>query len=97
MAKKNQTKKSIRLGKDIVASKAESFNKKLYKTIAEGVTDLTLDFVNVKSVDPVGLSVIAAVHNTMNNLEAKLMLKNVSYEINNLFSALGLSKHFEIK
>jgi len=95
--KKNQTKKSVRPGKDVVASKAESLNKKLHKIIEKGITELTLDFVNVTSVDPVGLSVIAATHNTMNNAGAKLLLKNVPDEINTLFDALGLNKHFEIE
>lgn len=97
MGKKKQTKKSVRPGKDIVASKAESLNKKLHEIIEQGITELTLDFVNVKSVDPVGLSVIAATHNTMNNAGAKLLLKNVPDGINTLFDDLGLNKHFEIE
>ena len=95
--KKHQTIKSVRPGRDVVESKAESLNKKLLKIVDQGITELTLDFVNVKSVDPVGLSVIAATHNTMNNAGAKLMLKNVPDEINTLFDALGLNKHFEIE
>ena len=95
--KKNHTKKNVRPGKDVVAAKAESLNKKLHKIIEQGITELTLDFVNVTSVDPVGLSVIAATHNTMNNAGAKLLLKNVPDEINTLFDALGMNKHFEIE
>lgn len=94
---KKQTKKSVQPGKDVVASKAESLNKKLHKIIAQGITELTLDFANVTSVDSVGLSVIAAAHNTMNNAGAKLLLKNVPVEINTLFHALGLNKQFEIE
>ncbi len=90
-------KKNVRAGKDVVASKAESLNKKLHKIIEQGITELTLDFVNVKSIDPVGLSVIAATHNTMKNAGAKLLLKNVPDEINTLFDALRLNKHFEIE
>jgi anti-anti-sigma factor len=95
--KKNQTTKKVRPGKDIVASKADSLNKKLHKTIEQGITELTLDFKNVKSVDPVGLSVIAATHNTLNHAGAKLLLKNVPDEINTLFGELGLNKHFEVE
>jgi anti-anti-sigma factor len=95
--KKEQTKKSVRPGKDIVASKAESLNKKLHKIIEQGITELTLDFVNVKSVDPVGLSVIAATHNTMKNDGAKLLIKNVPDEIDTLFDGIGLNKHLEIE
>ena len=94
--KKNQTQKSIRPGKDLVASKAESLNRKLYKIIEQGVTELTLDFVNLKSLDPVGLSVIAAAHNTLNNTGGRLLLKKVPDEINTLFDALGLNNHFNI-
>jgi len=92
--KKNQTQKSIRPGKDLVASKAESLNKKLYKIIDQGVTELTLDFVNLKTVDPVGLSVIAAAHNTLNDAGGRLLLKKVPDEINTLIDALGLNNHF---
>jgi anti-anti-sigma factor len=94
--KKNQTQKSIRPGKNLVASKAESLNKKLYKIIDQGVTELTLDFVNLKTVDPVGLSVIAAAHNTLNNTGGRLLLKKVPDEINTLFDALGLNNHFNV-
>ena len=95
--KKKQTKKSVRPGKDVNDSNAESLNKKLHKIIEQGITELSLDFTNVKSIDPVGLSVIAATHNTMNNNEGKLLLKNVPDEINTLFDELGLNKHFEIE
>jgi anti-anti-sigma factor len=95
--KKKQTRKNVRPGKDVVASNAESLNKKLLKILEQGITELTLDFVNVKSIDPVGLSVIAATHNAMNNTGAKLFLKNVPNEINTLFEALGLNKHFEME
>jgi len=95
--KKNHSKKNVRPGKNVIAANAESLNKKLHKIIEQGITELTLDLVNVKSVDPVGLSVIAATHNTMNNDEGKLLLKNVPDEINTLFTELGLDKHFEIE
>ena len=96
--KKDQTKKSVRPGKeDLVTSKAKSLNKKLYRMTDQGITELTLDLANVKSVDPVGLSVIAATHNTMKNAGGKLLLKKVPDEINTLFDALGLDKHFNIE
>jgi anti-anti-sigma factor len=95
--RKNQLKKSVRPGKDVVASKAESLNKKLHKMIAQGIMELTLDFVNVKSVDPVGLSVIVATHNMMNKTGGKLLIKNVPDGINTLFDSIGLNKHFEIE
>jgi anti-anti-sigma factor len=93
---KKSDKKIVRPGSEITAEKAENLNKKLFKAI-EGVHELTLDFKNVKSVDPVGLSIIAATHNTMCNAGAKLVLKNVSDNINNIISSIGLNKHLDIQ
>jgi anti-anti-sigma factor len=94
---KNPEKKIIRPGRDIIAEKAETLNKKFFKIIDQGVCELTLDFKNVKSIDPVGLSVIAATHNTLCNAGAKMVLKNVPHEIDNLFDTLGLNEHFAKK
>ena len=95
--KKKQTKKSVRPGKDYVDSKAERLHKKRNKIIAQGIMELKVVCVQEKSVDPVGLSVIAATHNTMKNDGAKLLIKNVPDEINTIFDALGLNKHLEIE
>ncbi len=94
---KDAEKKIIRPGRDIIAEKAESLNKKLFKALGPGPGRLMLDFKSVKSVDPVGLSVIAAAHNTMNHAGAKMVLKNVPKEVAHIFDTLGLSKHLEIK
>jgi anti-anti-sigma factor len=94
---KIQTKKIVRPGRDIVAEKAENLKNKLFKTIGQGINELTLDFSNVKSVDPVGLSVIAATHNTMCIAGAKLIVKNVPDEIDHLFGALGLNTYLDIE
>jgi anti-anti-sigma factor len=89
--------KIVRPGRDIIEDKAESLNKKLFKTIDQGVSQLTLDFKNVKSADLVGLSVIAAAYNTLSNAGAKMALKNIPREIDTLLNALGLSEHFAEK
>jgi anti-sigma B factor antagonist len=94
---KEPEKKIIRPGRDIIAEKADALNKKLFKALEQGVCELTLDFKNVKSVDPVGLSVIAAAHNTVCNAGTKMVLKNVPHEIDKLFDTLGLNEHFAKK
>jgi anti-anti-sigma factor len=93
---KKSDKKIMRPGPEITAEKAENLNKKLFESI-KGVNELTLDFKNVKSVDPVGLSIIAAAHNTMCNAGAKLVLKNVSDDINNIINVIGLNEHLDIQ
>jgi anti-anti-sigma factor len=93
---KKSDKKLIRPGSEITAEKAESLNKKLFEAV-EGVNELTLDFKNVKTLDPVGLSIIAATYNTLCNTDAKLIFKNVPDDIGHIFHKLGLNEQLGIK
>ena len=95
--KKTPVKKVIRPGKDITAAKADNLKTKLNKTIAQGVMELTLDCAAGKAIDPVGLSVIIAAHNTLKDAGGKLILKNVSDEFLNLFAVLRLDQHFDLQ
>ncbi len=88
--------KIIKPGKDITAPNASNLKKKLHKTTSEGAVDLTLDFAGVKKIDPVGLSVIIAAHNTLRNSGGKLTLKNISDEFSSLFGTIQLDQHFEL-
>lgn len=96
-AGKKKTKKVIKPGKNVVASTADNLSKKLVKIIEQGTGELSLDFTGVKTVDPVGLGVIVAAHNSLKNGGAKLMLKNVPEEIYSLLCDLGMNQHFEVK
>ena len=90
-------KNIIKPGNDITASNADSLKKKLHKTTAEGTVNLTLDFAGAKKIDPVGLSVIIAAHNTLKNAGGKLALKNVSDEFSSLFGTIQLDQHVELQ
>lgn len=51
-------KKKIKPGKEIIASKAESFRKKLLKIIEQGIKEIIMDFSRVKTIESMGLGVI---------------------------------------
>ena len=89
--------KIIKPGKDITAPNADTLKKKLHKTTTQGAVNLTLDFAGVKEIDPVGLSVIIAAHNTLKNAGGILTLKNVSDEFSKLFETIQLDQHFELQ
>jgi len=57
-------KKTIKPGKEIIASKADAFRKKLLKIIDQGIKEIVMDFGGVKTVDSMGLGVIIATYNT---------------------------------
>ena len=97
MARKKPSKKTMKPGKNIVASMVKDFRKKLLKSVESGITDLTLDFTGVEIVDSVGLGVLIAAHNSLNNAGGKLTIKNTSEDICKLFRTMSLDQHFEVK
>ena len=95
MAKQN--KKTIKPGKEIIASKADAFRKKLLKIIEQGIKEIVMDFSGVKTVDSMGLGVIIAANNSFEKSGGKLSLINVPEEFYALCKAMCLDGYFEVK
>ena len=96
-AKRKSMKKTIKPGKDVVASMVEDFRKKLLDFMKDGIKDLTIDLTGVKMVDSMGLGVLIATHNSLEDVGGRLKIKNVSEDIYNLFRTMRLDQHFEVK
>ena len=92
-----KSKKIIKPGKSIIASRADELRNKLLKIPEQKIHELVLDFSKVDTVDSVGLGLILATHNTMKNSGGSLELINVSEEIYGLFHATGINRHLEIQ
>ncbi len=89
-------KKTVKPGIDIVASVAKDFRKKQMELIEDGITELTIDLTGTKMIDSVGIGVLITLHNTINQLDGKLIIINASKNIFRLFKTMRLDKHFEI-
>jgi anti-anti-sigma factor len=83
-------------GRDIVASWADDFKRKLLRKIDKGITELSIDFSRVEVIDSVGLGVVIAANNSLSNVGGRLSLVNVSKDIYRLFQTMRLDRHFEI-
>lgn len=94
---KKGSHKITRPGKDIVASRAEEFRKRLLKLLDSGVEVLTIDLRNVKMIDSMGLGVVIAAHNSLKKAGGKLLVTNVSEDIYRLFKTMRLDQHFEVR
>ena len=94
--KRKVTKKTIKPGKDIVASVAGELKPKMLKAIEQGIVDLTIDLKGVEMVDSVGLGVIIAAHNSIDAAGGKICITNVSENICKLFRTMRLDQHFEV-
>ena len=97
MAKaKKATKKTMKPGKDIVASMADDFRKDLLKEVNNGVKRLVVDMSGVEMVDSVGIGILVATHNSMTKSGGSMAVSNVSQAIYSLFRTMRLDQHFEV-
>lgn len=95
MNENNQT--IIKPESDVVASMAEEFKNELISAIDSSSDEFVIDLDNAKMVDSVGIGVIIAAHNTLNQSGRMLKIINVSQDIYNLFSAMRLNRRFPIE
>jgi anti-anti-sigma factor len=96
-AKKNPGQRVVKPGKDVVASMADGFRKRLLKVIKDGVKDLVIDLKGVDMIDSVGIGIIIATHNSMSNTGGRLTLSNVSEDIHGLLKTMRLDQHFDVQ
>lgn len=94
--KKKSKKKTIKPGKDIVASMAGDLREKLLKLVDQGINDLVVDLNGVEMVDSVGLGLFIAAHNSMENIGGKFKIVNASKDIFDLMHMMKLGEHFGI-
>ena len=87
----------IRPGRDIVASMAGEFRGELNKEISESLEELVIDLSDVEMVDSVGIGVIIATHNTLDQQGAKLKVIHIAEDIYGLFTTMRLDRHFTIE
>lgn len=89
-------KKIVRPGKNIVASMADDFRIRLERMVTLGIKDLTIDLKGVGMVDSVGLGLLIAAYNSINDKGGTMKIKNASGEIYNLLKVMRLDQHFEV-
>ena len=87
----------VRPGTDIVASMAEGFKKDLLAAINSSGGILIIDLAGVEMVDSVGIGVIIASHNTLNQADRKLKVINAAKDVYGLFSNMGLNRRFTVE
>lgn len=94
--KKKPRKKTVKAGKDIVASAAGDIREKLLKQVNQGISDLTLDLTDVKMVDSIGLGIFIAAHNSMEKTGGKFRIINMSKDIYDIMHMMRLDEYLEV-
>lgn len=87
----------IKPGMDVVASMAEDFKNELLLAIDESQGDIVIDLEGSEMVDSVGIGVIIAAHNTLNQAGRQLKVINVNKDVYGLFTTMRLNRRFTVE
>ena len=88
---------TIKPGVDVVASMAEDFKNELLSAINDSKEDFIIDLQGVEMVDSVGIGVIIAAHNTLNQSDRNLKVINVIKDVYGLFTTMRLNRRFTVE
>jgi anti-anti-sigma factor len=91
----NQT--IIKPGMDVVASMAENFKSELISVINESSSEVVIDLEGVEMVDSIGIGVMIAAHNTLNQSDRTLKVINVTKDVYGLFATMRLNRRFTVE
>jgi anti-sigma B factor antagonist len=94
---KDGSQVTVKPGRDVVASMANEFRAELNSQIQESPTELVIDLAGVEMVDSVGIGVIIATHNSLDQKGGKLKVVNIAEDIYGLFSTMRLDRHFIVE
>ena len=94
---RNGDKATIKPGVDVVASMAENFKNELLSAINDSKEDFIIDLEGVEMVDSVGIGVIIAAHNTLNQSDRTLKVINVIKDVYGLFTTMRLNRRFTVE
>ena len=87
----------VRPGTDVVASMAEAFKEDLLSAVNSSDGNLVIDLEGVEVVDSVGIGVIIASHNSLNQADRKLKVINATKDVHDLFAAMRLTGRFTVE
>lgn len=87
----------IRPGMDVVASMADDFKNELLAVIDDSQGDIVIDLEGAEMVDSVGIGVIIAAHNTLDQAGRQLKVINVSKDVYGLFTTMRLNRRFTVE
>lgn len=94
---RNGDQVTIKPGVDVIASMAEDFKNELLAAINDSKDDFFIDLDGVEMVDSVGIGVIIAAHNTLDQANRTLKVINVIKDVYGLFTTMRLNRRFTVE
>ncbi len=86
----------IKPGTDLVAAMADSFKGELLTVISGSQGGIAIDLQGVEQVDAIGVGVIIAAYNSLNQKGRELKLINAAKDVFALFSTMRLDRRITV-
>ena len=87
----------MKLLEPLTLTSARELKPQLQQLIAEGVSDMEIDLSLVDLIDSSGIGLLIATRNSLAKNGGGLRVIGVSSEIQHLFKAMRLDRHFEVE
>lgn len=82
---------------DVTSTIKEKLKEDILKKIAEGITDLQLDFSAVKIIDSTGVGVLVAACNSLKEKAGSLTVLNASADLKQMFKIMRLDQYIKFE
>ena len=93
----NQDSARIIFGEEMNLINKEDYNDEFMKLIEKGITDITLDFNNLKNIDSSGLGKVLHFNKILKNKGGNLKIKNINSEyVQRVFKMIELNDIIEV-
>ena len=86
----------VRPAGNVVAALVPELRSALRGALANGVTEMVIDFAGVEMVDSTGLGLLISAHNSISKAGGKLSVIHASKEILDLFRSMRIHQHFSV-
>jgi anti-anti-sigma factor len=94
---KNGNNAVVELREPLTLAFARELQPQLKQLIAERVSGIVIDLSQVDLVDSSGIGLLIATRNSLAKMGGGLRIVGVSSEIQHLFKAMRLDRHFEVE
>jgi anti-anti-sigma factor len=87
---------TINLGEKLTASEVPNLKNELKRLIGAGVTSMTLDCARLTMMDSTGIGCLVAAHNSLDKVDGKLFMIQVSADMYDLLCSMRLDRRVKI-
>jgi anti-sigma B factor antagonist len=87
---------TIILGKKLTASEVPNLKSEMKRLINEGVTLMSLDCTSLVTMDSTGIGCLVAAYNSLDKVDGKLLMTQVSSDIHDLLCSMRLDRRIKI-